>query len=108
MAGLHHVAWQAKFEAKESDESRNDIGSRWGVVRTAPAKSLRMSIMRMSRAGDRQPNRSPVMRREGSRPISPSAGATAQGLKRPVRHSIGHEQVVIKVRNRRTLRRSDV
>jgi hypothetical protein len=27
---LHHVAWQPKFEAKGSDESRN--GSRWGVV----------------------------------------------------------------------------
>src|SRR6516165_11906739 len=32
MGGLHHVAWQAKFEAKESDESRNCMGSRWGVV----------------------------------------------------------------------------
>jgi hypothetical protein len=32
MRGLHHVAWQAKFEAKGSDESRNGIGSRWGVV----------------------------------------------------------------------------
>ena len=32
MRGLHHVAWQPKFEAKGSDESRNGIGSRWGVV----------------------------------------------------------------------------
>jgi len=32
MGGLHHVVWQAKFEAKGSDESRNGIGSRWGVV----------------------------------------------------------------------------
>jgi len=32
MRGLHHVAWQAKFEAKGSDESGNGIGSRWGVV----------------------------------------------------------------------------
>jgi hypothetical protein len=31
MGSLHHVAWQAKFEAKGSD-SRNGIGSRWGVV----------------------------------------------------------------------------
>jgi hypothetical protein len=29
---LHHVAREASFEAKESDESRNGIGSRWGVV----------------------------------------------------------------------------
>ena len=28
---LHHVAWEANFEAKGSD-SRNGIGSRWGVV----------------------------------------------------------------------------
>jgi hypothetical protein len=32
MGGLHHVARQPKFEAKGSDESRNRIGSRWGVV----------------------------------------------------------------------------
>jgi hypothetical protein len=32
MGGLRHVAWQAKFEAKGSDESRNGIGSRWSVV----------------------------------------------------------------------------
>jgi hypothetical protein len=32
MEGLHHAAWRAKFEAKGSDESRNGIGSRWGVV----------------------------------------------------------------------------
>jgi hypothetical protein len=32
MGGLDHVAWQAKFEAKGSDESRNGIGSRWDVV----------------------------------------------------------------------------
>jgi len=32
MGGLDHVAWQAKFEAKGSNESRNGIGSRWGVV----------------------------------------------------------------------------
>jgi hypothetical protein len=32
MGSLHHVAGQAKFEAKGSDESRNGIGSRWGVV----------------------------------------------------------------------------
>ena len=31
MSGLDHVAWQAKFEAKGSDESGNGIGSRWGV-----------------------------------------------------------------------------
>ena len=29
---LHHVAWQANFEAKVSDESHNGIGSCWGVV----------------------------------------------------------------------------
>jgi hypothetical protein len=29
---VHHVAREASFEAKESDESRNGIGSRWGVV----------------------------------------------------------------------------
>jgi hypothetical protein len=32
MGGLHDVAREANFEAKESDESRNGIGSRWGVV----------------------------------------------------------------------------
>jgi hypothetical protein len=32
MGGLHYVAREASFEAKESDESRNGIGSRWGVV----------------------------------------------------------------------------
>ena len=32
MGSLPHVAWQSKFEAKGSDESRNGIGSRWGVV----------------------------------------------------------------------------
>ena len=32
MGSLHHVARQAKFQAKESDESRNGVGSRWGVV----------------------------------------------------------------------------
>jgi hypothetical protein len=32
MGGLHHVAREASFEAKESDESRNGIGSRWGAV----------------------------------------------------------------------------
>jgi hypothetical protein len=32
MGGLHHVARKANFEPKESDESRNGIGSRWGVV----------------------------------------------------------------------------
>jgi len=32
MGDLHHVAREASFEAKESDESRNAIGSRWGVV----------------------------------------------------------------------------
>jgi len=31
MAGLHD-AREASFEAKESSESRNGIGSRWGVV----------------------------------------------------------------------------
>jgi hypothetical protein len=29
---LHHVAWQASFKAKGSDESHNGIGSCWGVV----------------------------------------------------------------------------
>jgi hypothetical protein len=32
MGGLHHVARETNFEAKESDESRNGIGSRRGVV----------------------------------------------------------------------------
>jgi hypothetical protein len=32
MRGLHHVACQAKFKAKGSDESINGIGSRWRVV----------------------------------------------------------------------------
>ncbi len=32
MGGFHHVSREANFEAKESDESRNGIGSRWGVV----------------------------------------------------------------------------
>ena len=32
MGGLHHVAREAGFEAKEWGESRNGIGSRWGVV----------------------------------------------------------------------------
>jgi hypothetical protein len=32
MGGLHDVAREASFEAKKSDESRNGIGSRWGVV----------------------------------------------------------------------------
>jgi hypothetical protein len=32
MGSLHHVAWQAKLEAKGSNESRNGIGSRWGAV----------------------------------------------------------------------------
>jgi len=32
MGGLHHVAREASFEAKESDESRNGIGGRWGAV----------------------------------------------------------------------------
>ena len=32
MGGLHHVAREAGFEAKESGESRNGIGGRWGVV----------------------------------------------------------------------------
>ncbi len=32
MGGLHHVSPEANFEAKESDESRNGIGSCWSVV----------------------------------------------------------------------------
>ena len=37
MGGLHHVAWQGKFEAKEfepegSDKSLNGIGSCWSAV----------------------------------------------------------------------------
>ena len=32
MGGLYHVAREASFEAKQSDKSRNGIGSRWGVV----------------------------------------------------------------------------
>jgi hypothetical protein len=32
MGVLHHVAREASFEAKGSDESRSGIGSRWGVV----------------------------------------------------------------------------
>ena len=32
MGGLHHVARKASFEAKESGESRDGIGSRWGLV----------------------------------------------------------------------------
>ena len=32
MGGLHDVTREAGFEAKESGESRNGIGSRWGVV----------------------------------------------------------------------------
>jgi hypothetical protein len=32
MGGLHHVARQANFEAKESNESRSGIRSGWGVV----------------------------------------------------------------------------
>jgi hypothetical protein len=31
MGGLHHVAREASFDAKESGESR-DVGSSWGVV----------------------------------------------------------------------------
>ena len=32
MGGLHDVAREASFEAKESDENRHGIGSRWSVV----------------------------------------------------------------------------
>jgi hypothetical protein len=32
MGGLHDVAREASFEAKESSESRNGIGSCWGAV----------------------------------------------------------------------------
>ena len=32
MGGLHDVPREASFEAKESDESRHGIGSRWSVV----------------------------------------------------------------------------
>jgi hypothetical protein len=47
MSGLDHVAWQAKFEAKGSDERSNGIGSdvvaggrrvrsgRWSAVRSS-------------------------------------------------------------------------
>src|SRR6516225_3912554 len=32
MGGIPHVASPASFNAEKSDESRNGIGSRWGVV----------------------------------------------------------------------------
>ena len=32
MGGLHDVAHETSFEAKEPGESRHGIGSRWGVV----------------------------------------------------------------------------
>jgi hypothetical protein len=32
MGGLHHVAREASLEAKDSNENRNGIGGRWGVV----------------------------------------------------------------------------
>jgi hypothetical protein len=40
MGGLHDVARETSFEAKESGESRNGIGSRWGVVAGGPAQPL--------------------------------------------------------------------
>jgi hypothetical protein len=32
MRGIHDVAREANFESKKSGESRNGIGSRWGIV----------------------------------------------------------------------------
>src|SRR6516164_3550294 len=47
---LHHAAWQPKFEAKESDASRN--GSRWGVV--AGGRRVRSSRWSAERYSDRE------------------------------------------------------
>jgi hypothetical protein len=46
MGGLHDVAREASFEAKESDESRNGIGSRWGVVAGGRIRGSRWSARR--------------------------------------------------------------
>jgi hypothetical protein len=44
MGGLHDVAGEANFEAKESGESHN-VGSRWGVVvRGRPIRGSRWSV----------------------------------------------------------------
>ena len=48
MGGLHHVARETSFEAKGSDESRNGIGSRWGVVAGRRVRSGRWSAERYS------------------------------------------------------------
>src|SRR5689334_17797584 len=37
MGGLHHVAREASLEAKDSNENRNGIGGRWGVVASQAA-----------------------------------------------------------------------
>jgi hypothetical protein len=39
MGGLHHVSREANFEAKDSDESPNGIGSRWGPLSLAGGAS---------------------------------------------------------------------
>jgi hypothetical protein len=52
MGGLHHVAREASFEAKESDESRNSIGSRRGAV--AGGRRVRSSRWSVRRYTDGQ------------------------------------------------------
>ena len=48
LGGLHRVARQPKLEAKASDESRNRIGGRWGVVVWRRVRSGRWSAERYS------------------------------------------------------------
>jgi hypothetical protein len=48
LGGLHRVARQPKLEAKASNESRNGIGSRWGVVAWRRVRSGRWSAERYS------------------------------------------------------------
>jgi hypothetical protein len=57
MGGLRHVAWQAKFEAKGSDENRNVIGGRWGVV--AGGRRVRSSRWSAGRYSDEHGSYSP-------------------------------------------------
>ena len=52
MGDLHHVARQPKFEAKGWDESRNAIGSRWGIV--ADWRRVRSGRWSAERYADRE------------------------------------------------------
>jgi hypothetical protein len=62
MGGLHHVAREASFEAKESDESRNSIGCHRGSV--AGGRRVRDSRWSVGRYTDGQDWQSLSMRKK--------------------------------------------